>query len=338
MLNTKNDKSNLSIGLVVIGRNEGQRLLLSLQSMQSSHCPIVYVDSGSSDNSVEIARPLVSCLHQLDPSTPFSAARARNEGFQQLITLFPSIQYIQFVDGDCVIDEGWLEAAQAAMQQDAKRAAVIGHLQEMNPDASIYNRMCAMEWRSPAGDLTNFGALGGISMIRADVFKQLGGFKANVIAGEDSEFGVRLSLAGYKVTKIEHVMAIHDANMTTFQQWWKRAVRGGHAIGQRADLNGNTLAKDCVKERKSTLVWGVFLPLLALFLLLFTGRWSLLILLAYVFLATKVYFYRRNQGENARDAFTYAQFMPFVKIANGLGLLKFYVNKFKHSYEIIEYK
>ena len=336
-MNTKND-NNASIGLVVIGRNEGQRLLLSLQSMQSSRCPIVYVDSGSSDNSVEIARPLVSCLHQLDPQTPFSAARARNEGFEQLMALFPTLQFIQFVDGDCVICEGWLAAAAAAMQQDNKRAAIVGHLQELNPELSVYNRMCAMEWRSPAGDLTNFGALGGISMIRADVFKQLGGFKANVIAGEDSEFGVRLSLAGYKVTKIDHLMAIHDANMTTFQQWWKRAVRGGHAIGQRSDLNGNTVAQDCVKERKSTLVWGVFLPILALFLLIFAGPWSLLILFAYVFLAAKVYFYRRKQGENSRDALTYAQYMPFVKMANGLGLLKFYVNKTKHSYEIIEYK
>ena len=337
-MNTNNQHIDSKIGLVVIGRNEGQRLLLSLQSMQSSHCPIIYVDSGSSDNSVEIAKPLVNCVHQLDSATPFSAARARNEGCQHLTTLFPSLQYIQFVDGDCVIDEGWLTAAQAAIEQDEKRAAVIGHLQELNPDASIYNRMCAMEWRSPAGELTNFGALGGISMIRADVFKQLGGFKANVIAGEDSEFGVRLSLAGYKVVKIDHIMAVHDANISTFQQWWKRAVRGGHAIGQRADLNGATIAKDCVKERKSTLVWGVFLPIVALILLIFAGCWGLLILLTYVFLAIKVYFYRRKQGENSRDAFTYAQFMPFVKIANGLGLLKFYVNKFKQSYEIIEYK
>ena len=175
-------------------------------------------------------------------------------------------------------------------------------------------------------------------MIRADIFKQLGGFKADVIAGEDSEFGVRLSLAGYKVVKIDHIMAVHDANISTFQQWWKRAVRGGHAIGQRADLNGHTIAKDCVKERKSTLVWGVFLPVITLFLLIFVGRLSLLILLAYVFLAIKVYFYRRKQGESMHDAFIYAQFMPFVKIANGIGLLKFYVNRFKHSYEIIEYK
>ena len=337
-MNIKNEHNNAIIGIVVIGRNEGQRLLLSLQSMQESNCPIVYVDSGSSDNSLEIARPLVSCLHQLDSSTPFSAARARNEGFQKLTELFPTLQYIQFVDGDCVLNKGWLVAAKAAFLEDASRAAVIGHLQELNPDASIYNRMCAMEWLSPAGDLTNFGALGGISMMRVDVFKQLGGFKANVIAGEDSEFGVRLSLAGYKVTKIDHFMAIHDANITTFQQWWKRAVRGGHAIGQRSDLNGNTLAKDCVKERKSTLVWGVLLPLLALLLLIFARRWIFLILFAYFFLTIKVYRYRRKQGENSGDAFTYAKFMPLVKIANGVGLLKFYINKFKQSYEIIEYK
>lgn len=337
-MNIRNLDRTAMIGIVVIGRNEGQRLLLSLQSMQKSNCPVVYVDSGSTDGSIAIAKPLVDSVLELDSSSPFSAARARNEGFERLMELFPTVQFIQFVDGDCVLYDGWLEAAKQSMLSDAKRAVTIGHLQECSPDISVYNRLCAMEWKSPPGDLKNFGALGGILMVRVDVFRALNGFKANVIAGEDSEFGVRLSLAGYRVTKIDHDMALHDANMTTFGQWWKRAVRAGHAIGQRAHLNGKTAVKDCVQERKSTLFWGVLLPLLALLLLIPTGGASIFILMAYFVLGLKVYLFRRNQNESISDAIVYTKFIVLGKFANGLGLLKFYFNRFKQRYEIIEYK
>lgn len=337
-MNKKNTDSTATVGIVVIGRNESQRLSSSLQSMQSSKCPLIYVDSGSTDHSVTIAEPLVDAVLELDPARPFSAARARNEGFERLTALFPTLELIQFVDGDCVLSEGWLEAAKQSMLDDTKRAVIIGHLQECNPDISIYNRLCALEWKSPAGDLKNFGALGGIFMVRVDVFRELGGFNASVIAGEDSEFGVRLSLAGYKVTKIDHDMAIHDANMTTFSQWWTRAVRAGHAIGQRAHLNGKSSVKDCVQERKSTLFWGIAIPLLAFLLLIPTRGASILMLLAYLALALKVYLFRRKQNENANDAIIYAKFIVLAKFANGLGLLKFYFNRFKQRYEIIEYK
>ena len=338
MLNKNNTDSIATIGIVVIGRNESQRLLLSLQSMQNSNCPLIYVDSGSTDHSISIAKPLVDSVLELDPAKPFSAARARNEGFERLTSLLPALELIQFVDGDCELSEGWLEAAKQSMLSDTIHAVIIGHLQECNPDSSIYNRLCAMEWKSPVGDVKNFGALGGIFMARASVFRALGGFNANVIAGEDSEFGVRLSLAGYRVTKINHEMAIHDANMTTFAQWWTRSVRAGHAIGQRAHLNGKTSVKDCVQERKSTLFWGVAVPLLALLLLIPTHGASVLLLLAYLALALKVYLFRRKQNESVSDAIVYAKFIVLAKIANGLGLLKFYFNRFKQRYEIIEYK
>ncbi|MGQ0442753.1 MAG: glycosyltransferase, partial [Methylophilaceae bacterium] len=304
----------------------------------SSQCPVVYVDSGSTDNSIAIAKPLVDRIVQLDTSKPFSAARARNEGFAEIKTMFPNIKFVQFVDGDCVLTEGWIEAAKQSMKEEPKRATVIGHLHELKEYKTIYNRLCALEWKSSAGDLTNFGALGGISMMRADVFNELGGFNPEVIAGEDSEFGVRLSLAGYIITKINHSMATHDANMTSFGQWWRRSVRAGHAIAQRAHLNGATQAKDCMKDRKSTWVWGIGVPLMVLLLLIPTHGGSVLLLGLYVILGWRIYRFRRNLGDNLSDAFLYTRFLILGKFANGLGLLKFYLNRLKQRYEIIEYK
>ena len=74
----------------------------------------------------------------------------------------------------------------------------------------------------------------------------------------------RLPLPGQKWTKRDQPMAIHDANITTFRQWWRRSVRAGHAIGQRSQLNGKTALKDCVRERASTWFWGIGLPLVVL--------------------------------------------------------------------------
>ena len=334
----KQTNTNADVGIVVIGRNEGARLALSLQSMQAGLWPVIYVDSGSSDHSVNVAKPLIDAVIELDTLTPFSAARARNEGFAKLKSLFPKVEYVQFVDGDCVLSTGWMETARQAMVEDEMRASVIGHLQELNADKTIYNKLCALEWKSPAGDLSNFGALGGISMMRANVFEKLGGFNAQVIAGEDSEFGVRLSLAGYKVTKIDHDMATHDANMTTFGQWWRRSVRAGHAIGQRAYINGQTQAKDCMKERKSTIVWGLMIPAIILLFLWPTRGLSLFLLGLYIVLGWRIFKYRRQLGDKTKDALLYMRFVILAKFANGIGLLKFYFNRFKKHYEIIEYK
>ncbi len=325
-------------GIVIIGRNEGDRLKACFESIANIDCNKIYVDSGSTDKSIAVAKAFAIETVELEPNRPFSAARARNEGFERLFELNPNTEFVQFIDGDCTLLPGWLETATEALQTFPERAAVIGHLVERNIDVSTYNRLCALEWRSSPGDLTDYGALGGISMMRAEVFRNLGGFNPDVIAGEDSELGVRMGLAGYKVTKLDHPMATHDANITQFGQWWKRAVRAGHAIGQRSFLNGNTAQKDCVRERNSTLFWGLGIPVTIMLGLLPTQGYSLLLIGAYVLLAYRVIRYRMQQGDSFDDAWLYTKYLLLTKFANALGLIKFYLNKLTERYEIIEYK
>ena len=332
-----NGRAPVNVGIVVIGRNEGERLAQCLNSALQAACPVVYVDSGSSDNSVRTAASLGADIVELDRARPFSAARARNEGFQRLLEKYPDIGFVQFLDGDCTLLSGWIEAAVCALSEEAKRSAVIGHLLERNADASPYNRLCAMEWRYALGDL-KIGCIGGISMMRAEVFRELGGFRPDVIAGEDSELGVRMGLAGYKVTKIDYPMATHDANIKSFRQWWRRAVRAGHAIGQRSDIHARSAVRDCVRERNSTLFWGIGLPLIILLTAFSTRGASLFFLIAYPVLWARVWRYRRSTGDDSGDAGLYATFLLIAKFANAVGLVKFFLNKLAGRYEIIEYK
>jgi cellulose synthase/poly-beta-1,6-N-acetylglucosamine synthase-like glycosyltransferase len=174
--------------------------------------------------------------------------------------------------------------------------------------------------------------------MRAAAFRRVGGFRPNVIAGEDSELGVRLKLAGYRVLKIDQPMARHDAGMSRFGQWWRRAVRGGHAIGQRFELNGRTALRDCSRERKSTLFWGCALPLASLLLAWPSGGASLGLLLGYPLLGYRVWLQRRGLGEPSADASLYAGFIVLAKFANALGLLVYYRNRWSRSFQLIEYK
>jgi len=331
--------ANELVGAVVIGRNEGERLKACIQSILSQCNQVIYVDSASIDNSLEIAKELKVDVVSLDLSIPFTAARARNEGVEKLKELFPQVKYVQFIDGDCSIEPNWLNAAVEYLANNSKVAAVLGYLVEKNPEKSIYNFLCKLEWNGNVGELTDFGGLGGISMVKLDVFEQVGRFNPQVIAGEDSELGVRFGLNNYTVVKIDMPMAQHDANMLKFSQWWKRAVRAGHAIGQRAFLNGNTELADCVKERKSTLVWGGLIPLIILLIAFFSNGLGLLLFSVYLVLFARIFNNFRKQHTGAlKEAFIYSAFIVMSKFANFFGLILFYKNLKQEKFHIIEYK
>ena len=161
----------------------------------------------------------------IDLSKPFTAARARNEGFARLREIDPNIHFVQFVDGDCEITvEGWIGKAKAELEAHSKTAVVCGRRRERFPLATIYNRLCDMEWNTPIGQAK---ACGGDAMIRVPAFVEVGGYDPTVIAGEEPEMCVRLRAAGWTVQRIDAEMTLHDAAMTRFSQWWKRSVRSG---------------------------------------------------------------------------------------------------------------
>jgi GT2 family glycosyltransferase len=210
------------IGLVAIGRNEGQRLRQCLVSATNKVVRVVYVDSGSTDGSLELARSLGADTVELDLSTPFTAARARNEGFARLLELSPDIEFVQFVDGDCEVVDGWLDRAKSELTAKPNIAAVCGRRRERYPTATIYNQLCDIEWDTAIGDTK---ACGGDSMIRATAFQQVEGFNPTLIAGEEPEMCLRLRQKDWKILRLDAEMTMHDAQMTNFSQWWKRAQR-----------------------------------------------------------------------------------------------------------------
>ena len=217
------------VGIVLIGRNEGERLVACLRSIAPLGLPIVYVDSASTDGSQAVARDAGAHVLDLDLTRPFTAARARHEGAMALIAQGPGLRYIQFIDGDCALAPGWIEAARRFLEAAPDYAVACGRRRERRPDASLYNRLADIEWDTPVGDAP---ACGGDSLIRITAYRAVGGFDPTVIAGEEPELCSRLTRAGWRIRRLDAEMTVHDAAMTRLGQYWRRAVRSGFGYAQ----------------------------------------------------------------------------------------------------------
>jgi GT2 family glycosyltransferase len=325
----------LEVGVVVIGRNEGKRLSACLESVKSSARAVVYVDSGSTDDSVERARMSGADVVSLDMRQSFTAARARNEGFQRLQTLAPDVELVQFVDGDCAIVSGWIEAASAYLAENPKVAVVCGRRRERYPDRSIYNELCDIEWDTPVG-VTR--ACGGDALMRRAAFESVAGFNASLVAGEEPELCVRLRRAGWQIVRLAQEMTLHDADMHHFSQWWKRNVRAGFAFAEGARLHGQSDGH-FVPELKRIVFWAGCLPAGIALTLLPTFGASSMGFLVYGVSAVRTYRKTLARGKTPRGAASYAAACTLGKFPEMQGVLRYCLLQLKNEpATLIEYK
>lgn len=235
----------MSVGVVVIGRNEGQRLRRCLESLPGQE--IVYVDSGSSDDSAKLAESFGAEVIRLAP--PFTAARARNEGVARLRAR--GFRHAQLLDGDCQLDSQWLATAQAHLQAYPRAAIVCGQVRERRPEASVYNRLCDQEWRLPPGPALECG---GNALVDIAAFVGAGGFAPELIAGEEPDLCFRLIVRGREVWRVDAPMVSHDAAMTRFSQWWRRNRRSGYARAEAFERHGE---RRILRAVISNVVWAL---------------------------------------------------------------------------------
>ena len=219
--------SSPSLSVVVIGRNEGERLKRCLHSVRLMDYPaqrveLIYVDSSSTDGSVEAAASLGAKTIVLDTGKP-TAARARNAGIQAC-----SGDFVLFLDGDTILDPAFVSEAMQRFS-DFSLAVVCGERRELYPTASVFNRVVDLDWNGPSG-LTEY--CGGDALVRRAALAQTGGYDETLIAGEEPELCTRMRSLGWRILRIDHAMTLHDIAMFSCRQYWRRCVRTGYAFAQ----------------------------------------------------------------------------------------------------------
>lgn len=321
------------IGYVAIGRNEGDRLKACLSSLhRDASAPIVYVDSGSDDDSVAVARSYDAEIVALNLERPFTAARARNAGARRLIEI-ASTDYIQFIDGDCALDSGWAETARAFLDSNDDVAVVCGRRRERRPRASVYNRLCDIEWDTPIGETL---ACGGDAMMRRRALEQAGFYDERLIAGEEPELCVRLREKGWKIRRLDAEMTLHDAAMSKFGQWWKRSARAGHAFAEVSRLHRKSAFGIWKRETARAFFWSAIAPI-ALLLALTAGPWAAMLLAAYPIQIARLGWGARERLGDA--ALPWAFFTVIGKFPEAVGALRYHAGRLVgRRARLVEYK
>lgn len=315
------------IGIVIIGRNEGARLLRCLASVERQAGTVVYVDSGSDDGSQEAALAAGAELVSLDPQTNFTAAKARNAGFDALMQRTHAPKYVQFIDGDCELQPGWIEPAYAFLKTHEAVAVVCGRRRERFPEASIYNRLIDQEWDTGIGETSSCG---GDALMCAEALREVAGFNPDLIAGEEPELCIRLRAKGWKIWRLDAEMTLHDAELLRLSQWWKRNKRAGFAYAEGAAMHGAPPERHRVRETVSALAWGLALPGLALLGAAATP-WSLVLLLAWPLQITRLALRDKDWPR--------ALFMTFGKLPEATGILGYVWFRLRDmKATLIEYK
>ncbi|MFM9853409.1 MAG: glycosyltransferase [Sphingomonadaceae bacterium] len=312
--------------IIVIGRNEGDRLKACLRSLPHA-ARIIYVDSGSSDGSQDFARAQGVEVIDLALDIPFTAARARNAGLARLAG--SPIEFVQMVDGDCELDPAWLENGAAALHREPCVAAVFGRRRERHPDHSIYNQLCDDEWNVPVGEVR---ACGGDALFRMAPLAEVGGYTDSLIAGEEPDLCLRLRARGWRIRRIDHEMTTHDAAITRFDQWWRRTKRSGHAFAEHVARHRSASDPDWFRQLGAILFWGLCLPIAAIAALMVAiivrspGFWvtiAAVLIALYPLQWLRVAWRKQQSGASRSFATSYSTLMMAAKFAQMTGAIGF---------------
>ncbi len=246
------DSTDPVISVVVIGRNEGERLARCLRSVLAADTggraiELIYVDSDSSDGSSECAQRLGARVLRVRPTRP-SAAIGRNAGWRAATG-----SHVLFLDGDTLLERDFLPAALREIETSSAIAVVWGHRREVAPSASLYNRVLDLDWIYPPGD-TEF--CGGDALFQRAALERSGGFDDTLIAGEEPELCARLRSMGYRIRHIDVPMTRHDLAIKHWRQYWRRAERAGHAYAEVAPRFANTTSPLWSRESRRNLWHG----------------------------------------------------------------------------------
>jgi glycosyltransferase involved in cell wall biosynthesis len=329
-----------AISVVVIGRNEGQRLARCLESIRQMRgfdedIEVIYVDSASQDDSPALAASYGAEVIVLHAERP-TAALGRNAGWR-----IARAEFVLFLDGDTILHPDFVKAAREPMLQDASIVAVWGHRREIHPETSLFNRILDLDWVYAPG-FTEF--CGGDVLMRRSALEEAGGYDGELIAGEEPELCRRMRANGHRVLHIDHPMTGHDMHMTRWNQYWKRAVRAGHAFAEISRRFRDSDDPSWDSDRKRNLVRGVFwmasfaiaLAVSAIWLtILPIALWVALLLVLSLRSAWKA----RWKSKNAFTLLLYGVHSHLQQVPICIGQLRYAVDQMRGNRRaLIEYK
>jgi cellulose synthase/poly-beta-1,6-N-acetylglucosamine synthase-like glycosyltransferase len=328
-----------ALSVVVIGRNEGDRLERCLESVArmtfADSFEVIYVDSASSDGSASRAATLGAKVVELKGER-LSAGRARNAGWR-----ISSAPLLLFLDGDTIVDPDFVVRAVPEFQ-DPRVMVVSGHRREIHPEASIYSRVLDLNWSCLPGPAE---FCGGDALMRRTALEEVEGFDAELIAGEEPDLCRRIRARGGLVLNIDAPMTGHDFAMVSWRQYWRHSFRAGHAyaeVSARYRETSDPLWSDASRNNSVHIVAYALTPLLAILAARLTHSWRLVALcgvICFAVVIARTTFKARRTSSSRGLLVLFAIHSHIQHIPVFLGRLRYWRNSRRQSRSgLIEYK
>lgn len=215
------------ISFIIIGRNEGWRLTKCLKSVYNTinanelkNYEVIYVDSKSSDDSIERAQEF-NGVNIFQLTRDFNAAIARNIGAKE-----SKGDVLFFIDGDMEIQEDFLPLVYE-QNKGLIYPFVSGELENY-----YYNKNGDLLYKS---NRCNFNkdvfqtTTGGFFLIKKDLWVSVGGMKTKLKKSQDVDLGFRLSKKGIKLLRKKEVLAKHNTiSYNDPSRMWKEMFNGSY--------------------------------------------------------------------------------------------------------------
>lgn len=247
------------VSIIIPTKNAGDDFEYTLEKIRCQRgikeIEIIIVDSGSTDNTLNIAEKYGAKIFRITPEE-FSHSRTRNFAAEKATG-----EYLVFITQDAIpVGEYWLYNMIKVFNLDNKIAAVTCR-QIPRSDADIF--ACYSLWNHYTTlGLTedkileakeNFKRLSYIEKrsicqldsvccaVKRQIFQEIGGFNEELNYAEDLEFGKRLISAGYKIAFLYSNAVIHSHNRTALY-FFKRSFVDTSALMRIFEENKGEIA------------------------------------------------------------------------------------------------
>lgn len=197
------------LSYVIIGKNAQSSIARLLDSVLANtpsrlSAEIIYVDSASTDSTIEIVTQYPVTIVQLSVDQPLCASAGRYVGCQ-----YATGSLICFLDSDMELLDGWLERALIELETNPQVAVVAGVVLDSDSalpaecvppvDYSLYSNPQVKDVRH----------VGGAALCRRSILTLVGSWNPFIISDEEPELCLRIRRAGYRVTRLEYPMVRH---------------------------------------------------------------------------------------------------------------------------------
>lgn len=219
----------MNLSIIIKALNEEANIAAAVESALASlegvDGEVILADSGSTDRTVEIARAYPIRIVQLANRGERTCGAGPQLGYQD-----SRGDLICLIDGDMVLDPGFLEAASRFLRDNPAYAGVSGQVRDVNLESLEYvrrNRRHAPELAFGETDRLNGGGL-----YRREAIESVGYFTdRNLHSYEELDLGARLTSAGWRLNRLSIPFVDHRGHTTeAFALLWRR-LETGYAFG-----------------------------------------------------------------------------------------------------------